>query len=174
LEEVSADGEDELRTLELDFGRGEIRDRSTNRRMFLMNSEEWVALRRGLYDKFSSGASVILFDMGVSYGSKIISSLKQLDSKNGAPELAKLGARSGWGKVIPTGDLEEGSKITLHIQNCVFCGEDDSKEECNFLRGVSSAIASSLYGREYKSSTKCTTNGSHVCRVDLVDRNYKE
>lgn len=148
--------------------------------MFMMTSNAWNSLRDQLYGKFSSGAEVILFDMGKSYGSELVSALRESLMKAGKNPLTGLDPRNlsqlvtstGWGRVHLSGDLEAGSYLSVVVSNCVFCaGEQSLAHHCPFLRGISVGIASNFYKAEYEISANCVIEKyHHFCKFELSQK----
>jgi hypothetical protein len=96
----------------------------------MLSSKSWIALSNQLYEKFSSGAEVILFDMGVSYGSDLVESLASRSgtshdkSKPDPHDFNQIAVKSGWGRVILGGDVEYGSHLLVTVEDCAFCARD--------------------------------------------------
>jgi hypothetical protein len=159
---------------------GVITSEFTSWRMIMFSSKSMRALIDELYGRFSSGADVILYNMGFSYGADLVSSMRARAEKKRAETLQitseptpgvfkDIAQRSGWGNINLGGDLDHGSHISIIVANCAFCGEDDFQHRCPFLRGVTMGIASSRYKREYSNSAVCVRNkqGVHVCKFEL-------
>ena len=150
----------------------EIRNKSTNSRVLLVGSDGWDSLQEGLYKKFSSGASVIILEMGISYGTTVASQ-SVLDSQSGesrARSIAHLWGlitNAGWGTLSLSGDLEEGSNIVVFVKNCVFCNKNHPNYPCNFLRGVGLGLATALFQQPYRSSSNCSVKEEHFCKIEL-------
>ena len=49
---------------------GTLRDNITHAHVFIMSRSGFRSMQNTLYEKFSTGASVILYDMGEGYGRK--------------------------------------------------------------------------------------------------------
>jgi predicted hydrocarbon binding protein len=143
----------------------------TGPKSFRMNANGWLALTRDLYDKFSSGAAVILYDMGLSYGSAFMSSL---DRRPSPKEIETFSAKSGWGEAILSGDLEFGAHLTVTIRECIFCSDYNDEDKnanrsCDFMKGVVTSLAQFTFNKSYKDSAKCFQNygNEHVCKFEL-------
>jgi hypothetical protein len=163
-----------------DLAKGEIKSNAVGWRMFMLSSNGWVALRNELYKKFSSGAEVILVDMGRSYGSTVVAELQKqkggkyqesLSDHRPDPRIfSRLATASGWGRVSLSGDLDGGKHFSVTVANCVFCGREESfSHGCPFLRGVSLGIASSLFRGEYSVLETCSVdkNQQHLCKFEI-------
>ena len=143
----------------------------TNSRVFLVGSDGWDTLQEGLYKKFSSGASVIILEMGLYYGSTVAST-SVIDSQSGESRarsianLCGLITNAGWGTLSLSGDLEEGSNIVVFVKNCVFCNKNHPNYPCNFLRGVGLGLVTALYQQPYKSSSNCSVKEEHFCKIE--------
>jgi len=154
-----------------------VRSSLTGGRMIILSADAFRSLEEGLYKKFSTGASVIILEMGMSYGSMLF---EILDKKaKASPEADPVNFRSamqllfnsGVGKISFTGDLDSGKEISFMISNCAFCDRDLIENNCNLLRGVLIGLMNNLYRRQHKSSLKCSVqNGAHVCKVDLAGK----
>ena len=64
-------------------------------RIFQMSSNGWARMQRGLRKKFSSGASLILFEMGSGYGSFLAT---RLDHKG--KSLNEIMQENNWGSAF--------------------------------------------------------------------------
>jgi len=128
---------------ELDLARGTMTNRRNNARVFIFGAEAWRNLKSELFSKFSSGAAVIFFGMGKSYGSSISKSLriKTMTSLRGS----KWAASAGWGLIRASGDLEGGTMVEVTIRDCVFCLDGSIEHGCNFMRGVIEGMADVAY-----------------------------
>ena len=153
-----------------------IMSRGSGWRMFMLSSNAWRTLTNELYKRFSSGAEVIMFDMGVSYSSELVALLASTARGAHPGDFKHLLMKNGWGKITVGGDLELGTHLAIVITDCVFCGEDgDIERNCPFMRGASLGVASALFKSEYKVSSKCNRNKSeiHVCKFELTSNNLK-
>lgn len=146
--------------------------------MVILTSDAFVSLEEGLYRKFSTGASVIILEMGFSYGSVLFESLnkaamanKDLDPPN-EKSLADLLMKTGCGKLSIEGDIERGSRLSFSVKNCAFCGKRIHELGCNFLRGIIVGLSAGLYAKQYKSTVECVQgkDGAHVCLIGLIGK----
>ena len=120
--------------------------------MLLLSSDAWDSLQDGLYRKFSSGASLIILEMGFSYGANLFDSLKRsATAKAGSDppnlnDLKRLMLKTGRGKLAISGDLDKGSHLSFAVRSCVFCeGKSAEEDKCNFARGIILGVSTGLY-----------------------------
>jgi len=146
--------------------------------MVLISSSAWMALQEGLYKKFSSGASVIIQEMGNQIGIMVFKSLKNLKDVESesrtinAQVLSQVMFSLAGGKVDISGDVETGSNVCFVIRNCAFCdGEKAEEYKCYFIRGMVTGFSSETYQKEYKSTVNCLQGeNGHLCTILLVGR----
>lgn len=105
-----------------------------------------------LYNDFGSGASVILFDMGLAYGISLVDGLMKAKcdetarQQNAIDILSGYATVAGWGKVIAP--RIEGPDIRVKVISCVFCSnidQESSEGRCYFLKGVLSGVAGTIF-----------------------------
>jgi hypothetical protein len=155
-----------------------IRSRDNGWRVLLMTSDALSSLQDGLYRKFSTGASVIILEMGFSYGSMLFESLNQMATIKGpeadppnAKALVELMMKTGCGKLTIEGDTERGNNLTVTAKSCVFCEGRSPDYTCNFLRGIVLGLSTGLYAKQYKSRVDCKQiNNEHVCHIELLGK----
>jgi predicted hydrocarbon binding protein len=142
--------------------------------MLIMGSDSWASLRDGMYRKFSSGASVIIQEMGTQVGIILFEASKssaKADSEPMTPKfLGQTMYRLGCGRYDVSFDPEKGGgNLVFTIKNCVFCeGEKAIEHKCNFVRGLAVGFISKLFGVEYDSAVDCRKNNDeHVCVISL-------
>ena len=155
-----------------------LRSKDTRRRMLVMGSDSWASLQDGLYRRFSTGASVIILEMGCSLGEMLFDSLnvsaseKPESKTHSVQELGNLMFRTGCGKYNISGDLERGSSLIFNIRNCVFCENKNAEEyKCNFVRGIAVGLSTGLFRKEYKSMVDCISDHQgHLCKIKLTNK----
>jgi hypothetical protein len=158
-----------------DSEQGEIRSKLTGWRMLMLSCDSWVSLEDGIYNKFPDKGSLIVMQMGFSYGSNLAEKIGTLDPKTGRTfrldptYLVQIMTKAGWGLISFTGDLSRGTHFSITIRNCVFCKKLHSYP-CDFLRGVILGLATKMFGQEYLSSTSCGADkdGEHVCHIEIT------
>jgi len=138
-----------------------------------MGSDSWTSLRDGMYKKFSSGASVIIQEMGTQVGAIIFDSIKASADADSDPITPKLLGQTmyklGCGNYHVSVDSEKDDDLVFTIQSCVFCeGEKAVEYKCNFVRGLAVGFMSKLFGVDYGSTVDCLkNNGEHICMISL-------
>ncbi|MDA4111382.1 MAG: hypothetical protein OK439_02505 [Thaumarchaeota archaeon] len=133
-------------------------------RVVVLNSSAWGSLQAGMYRVFSSGASVILYDMGRTYGRSVAHNLGE--SRDFNEMWPRLAAIAGWGKFKTKGDLKE-RRLEITVQNCAFCEDDkDQSHGCSFLKGVIDGTTSELY-EVVHSNMQCSGTDNHLCEFEI-------
>jgi hypothetical protein len=148
-------------------------------RMLVLSADAVKLMQDRLYKKFSTGASVIILEMGLSYGSMVFELLDKKSKQTQESEpltarsISQVLFKEGLGKFSFSGDLENGRNLSVSINNCAFCGNGDLGDNCNFLRGIVVALTGGLFQRQYKSKISCSvsqTTREHLCQIDLVSQ----
>jgi hypothetical protein len=166
----------------LDLRKGILLSTETNERVVTLSSRGCAALREDLYSRFLTGADVILFDMGLSFGREFAKSVgpriksmvmtrdSRFSIQNVDSVMRRIGTFEGWGKISIREDPSTGEikrKIIFSISDCAFCIDSDTCHSCQFFRGVAESLMVSMSGGLYESSANCKVNpdGVHVCEV---------
>lgn len=156
-----------------DFEReGVIKTKAGGSRIFFISSPGWAVIEKRLYEVFQTGASVMLTEMGGSYGRGVA---KEVMAVTREPylimkTLEELSMAAGWGSVEVKGDIEKGDALEVLVARCAFCADGEAGKEprCNFLAGVCAGTASEAYQREmYATELKCTRSGDPLCVISL-------
>ena len=154
----------------LDLGEGVLKSRNPiSERVFTLSTKAFGNLRHEMYEKFSTGADVIQYTMGQSYGRTIGESFK----KQGNPFssfgewMSILCDSEGWGKIAVRGDFYNGANLAFSLANCAFCEGPSTEHPCEFFRGVAETAIEEVYGNLYASSVTCRMGleGEHVCEI---------
>ena len=155
-----------------DEQKGAIVFTPTNKRVFIINAHAWSLIEQDLLARFLRGASPLLSEMGNAYGVAIALDYRSItdDPENVASYFEHLGLAAGWGKFSLTGDLAKGSKITIRVRDCIFCGSRnpgaERKDQCYFITGVCKGIADTVFGfPHYVRETKCCARGNDLCEI---------
>lgn len=147
-----------------------MRSGLTNSRVFVFPARTWAIMENTLFQKFSTGAEVILQEMGRTYGRQFGSRLG--DSKITMGETWKLARdlarNAGWGDLTIEGG--DRSPLFLTIHDCVFCSEVGHLElhSCQFLVGMALGLGDEMFGRQAKATeTRCMRAGADACVIEL-------
>lgn len=152
---------------------GVIRTKAGSSRVFFFSTRGWTVIEKQLYSVFSTGAAVMLSEMGVGYGKGVA---KEIMAYAKEPyfvlkTLEELSMAAGWGSVEVKGDIDKGSKIEVNISRCAFCALGDTAKEakCHFLAGVCAGTAAEAFGAPYQVvETQCIRKGDGACVMSLV------
>jgi predicted hydrocarbon binding protein len=157
-----------------DEEKGTVRFLPSDRRAFIMNAHAWDALEESLFLVLEKDAARILSVMGHAFGRMIALDYRSVTDE---PENIKsyfeyLSLAAGWGKFSVLGDLQNGSKITVRVMNCVFCTSRNAsvgrKNPCCFLMGVCKGTADTFFNFSHDvQETKCCAKGNDFCEVVL-------
>ena len=134
---------------DIDDNEGIIVNKRFGQRSFFLGANEWNSLIEKLHGTFSSGAAVILYDIGKSYGASSLEREKAIDAdlQLTIDLLSRESRVAGWGKVGIT-RTEKG--FAVRIQRCVFCSASGNHREiqigCFFVKGVIAGFAELLFG----------------------------
>jgi predicted hydrocarbon binding protein len=159
-----------------DENRGEIIFTPANRRVYITNGRSWSAVEHDLNAKFSKGAEYLLMGMGAAYGVATARDYRAItgDRENLAAFFEHLGLAAGWGRFQLAGDLVKGTRVTVRVYDCVFCGARDGNtarnQPCPFIVGVCKGIADVVFGAIHTAQeTKCRAGGYEFCEVSISE-----
>ena len=152
-----------------DVKEGLITNKKLGLRSFVLGAREWNSLVEKMYDTFRTGAEVILFDAGKSYGHSALEAERDSSTEATIDLLSREAQEAGWGQVTVSSDSP--GEINVRVRKCVFCVDarnpDQRQVGCYFLRGVISGYASTLFNQQnHVDETHC---GNDYCefRVKL-------
>lgn len=153
-----------------EFQTGAIKRRVSNARVFLVSARSWGIIQQNLFLTFSSGATVVLQEMGRAYGADLAKEGKRWSphAPDALKALQSLAGVSGWGTVTLRGDPIYESGLTITFDGCVFCSELPPAKTgdgvCHFLRGVVGGLTDGLYGGTHEvKETTCAARGGGRC-----------
>lgn len=157
-----------------DEARGAISFTPANRRVFIVNARSWDAVEHDLFAKLLKGAAPLILEMGNAYGQATALDYRSVtgDPERLATYFEHLGTVSGWGRFSLSGDLAKGSRITVRVSDCVFCGSRRTTagrtNPCHFMMGVCKGIADTVFGSPHSvQETKCSARGNEVCEFSI-------
>lgn len=157
-----------------DEERGVVTFTPANKRVFFVTGRSWDTVEQDLHNRLRKGASTLLSDMGFTYGTATALDYKSITSNPEAVAgyLEHLGVAAGWGDFTLSGDITQGSKIVIRVENCVFCRSRNAsvgrRDPCDFLMGVCRGIASIVFDCSYYAEeTKCCARANDYCEILL-------
>jgi len=137
-----------------------------NTRVYMMSGTAYATMYKKLFEKFSTAAASILFEMGQGYGEGIGKILK---TRGTLSEIANLIpqflAAAGWGKFFIETD-EKSFKIK--IENNMFSESvgNTGTVTCFFIVGWFLGVFKQVGGGEWKAvEEKCTSKGDPFCEI---------
>ncbi len=155
---------------------GRLEDQLLNIRVMIMDEDFYRGLRNKLYSSFQSGASVILYDMGIGYGEIIGHDIKKmggsrLEIVNGFVERGKS---HGYGifktpllKMILSG-LQGEPVVRLEDSFFATSAGDTGKSECYLVAGMIAGAAQVLLQKKFVCvEEKCLSKGDSFCEFKL-------
>jgi predicted hydrocarbon binding protein len=153
-----------------EFQTGAIKRRVSNARVFLVSARSWSIIQQNMFLTFSSGAAVVLQEMGRAYGADMAKEGKRWSPHppDALRALQSLAGVSGWGTVTLRGDPIYESGLTIAVDGCVFCSElplaKTGDGACHFLRGIIKGLTDGLYeGSHDVKETTCMARGDGRC-----------
>lgn len=148
----------------------------------LTNEEFWDAMQDGLYDTLNEGWSVILFQMGLKYGTSVGERARESvpDVPQAVKFLESYGLMAGWGRFktapfsLSEGKLADDLRVTVEDNFFARTGKKKKWEtpRCFFVSGLLAGIAEGLLGEGHNCiETKCMASGAHACEFLITRRN---
>ncbi|MBO3769573.1 MAG: V4R domain-containing protein [Thermoproteota archaeon] len=138
-------------------------------RSFTLRVESFGALLKRLYEKFGTGAAVILYEMGVSLGeSKVEGLVKKYKVDKQTALKIILAERSAKGWCIAEAEEANGKRAVIVARELFECLPFRNKQEkpvSQLFRGYLAGIFQRLYGKSFTvSEVECIAKGDSVCR----------
>ncbi|MGQ9479675.1 MAG: V4R domain-containing protein [Thermoproteota archaeon] len=140
-------------------------------RSFTLKVESFGEIAQGLYEKFGTGAAVILYEMGRILGDRKFKSATRKYHLNKQTTInIILAERSAKGWCIAK--LEEfsskGATVTVkELFECLFFKGQD-KPFSQFFRGYITGVFQQAYGKDVSvTETECIAKGDPVCRFKI-------
>jgi len=138
-------------------------------RSFTLRVDSFGAILKRLYEKFGTGAAVILYEMGLGMGE---SKFKDVMSKYQADKQASLRiilaerAAKGWCIAKIEEFNSKGAIIVAReLFECISFKNSQSKSASQLFRGYLAGISQQLYGKNViVAETECIAKGDDVCR----------
>jgi predicted hydrocarbon binding protein len=155
---------------------GLIEDPLLGLRVMVIDTEFYKGLRSKLYSKFDSGASLILYEMGVGYGEIMAKNMKEMGT--GKLEIYRKfihrGKRMGYGEfTVPwlesiVSGMRSEAKVYLKASFFSAAAGETGKTECWIVAGIVAGAAKIIFGREMVCvEENCTSKGDLRCEFHL-------
>ncbi|MEM3713197.1 MAG: V4R domain-containing protein [Thermoproteota archaeon] len=138
-------------------------------RSFTLRVESFGAILKRLYEKFGTGAAVILYEMGVSLGeSKVEGLIKKYKVDKQTALKIILAERSAKGWCIAEAEEANGRRAVILVRELFECLPFRNKQEkpvSQLFRGYLAGVFQKLYGKSFTvSEVECIAKGDGICR----------
>jgi predicted hydrocarbon binding protein len=155
---------------------GRLEDPFLNLRVMIIDEEFYRGLRKKLYTSFQSGASVILYEMGLGYGELMGESMKKMrvSRLEVIKSFMELGKTHGYGvfntpflKMILTG-LQGEPAVRLEDSFFATAVGKTGRAECYLMAGIVAGAAQVLLDKKFTCvEEKCLCKGDPFCEFKL-------
>lgn len=145
----------------------------TNLRVMIIDELFYKGLRNKLYERFQSGASVILYDMGIGYGELMGKSILLIGvSRLGVyKKFLDIGKKQGYGefqvpllKAIIAG-MKGQAYITLKDSFFATAVGKTGQAECFIVAGMITGAARQIFKKDVECAEEmCLSKGDPYCR----------
>jgi predicted hydrocarbon binding protein len=155
---------------------GLLEDSLVGLRVLMIDSEFYNGLRSNLYAKFQSGASLILYEMGVGYGDHMATTIKEMGAGTieGYKKFMERGKRQGYGEFkVPIiqailSGLKGEAKIYLKDSFFADSAGKTGNVECWIISGMIAGAARKILSKEVTCvEEKCKSKGDPQCEFRL-------
>lgn len=150
---------------------GMLKDRISSSHVFIFSRSAFRSMQGTLYDKFGSGAAVIMYEMGRGYGMKLGTGMlkRGLSPQMAFHEIEKFGYLAGWtdSHFRVLGDKE----IECVARNSIFTIErpETKSKSCFFLAGALAGNVTSMLNTEFRAEeTHCVVGGHELCKFRIL------
>lgn len=152
---------------------GVIKTKAGGSRVFFIGTRGWSVIEKQLLTVFSTGASVMLKEMGVGYGRGVAKEVMAVekDPSQVLKVLTELCQAAGWGAAEVKGNATKGQGFEVLISRCAFCasGQFGRDAACHFMAGVCAGAATEAFHAPYKAAeVKCMRKGDPLCVISLT------
>ena len=151
---------------------GCIEDPFLKLRVMVIDAEFYKSLTDKLYSSFQSGASVILYEMGLGYGELMGQRMKEMGTSRLqiVKDFIELGKTHGYGefntpfiKMVVSGIRGEP---LVRLENSFFASAigRTGKTECYLIAGIIAGATQVLFNKKYTCiEEKCLSRGDAYC-----------
>ena len=155
---------------------GYLEDPLVGLRVLTIDSDFYRGLRNNLYSKFQSGASLILYEMGVGYGERMAAAIQEMGA--GRIEVYKKfiarGKRQGYGEFkVPIlqaiiSGLKGEARVYLKDSFFAHASGNTGKVECWIVAGMIADAGKKILAKEATCiEEKCLSKGDPQCEFRL-------
>ncbi len=158
---------------------GRIEDPYLKLRVMVIDEEFYRGLRKNLYASFQSGASVILYGMGMGYGELMGENMKNMgvSKLEVIKSFMELGKSHGYGvfntpflKMILTG-IQGEPAVRLEDSFFATAVGVTGKAECFLMAGIVAGAAGILLNKKFNCvEEKCLCKGDPYCEFKLKEK----
>jgi predicted hydrocarbon binding protein len=151
----------------------------SNLRVMIIDEQFYKGLRDKLYERFQSGASVILYDMGVGYGELMGKNILSIGISKMSVyiKFLQIGKRQGYGefevpllKTIIAG-LKGQAYVTLKDSFFATSVGKTGRTECFIVAGMIAGAGHQILKKEVECvEEKCLSNGDPHCQFILKQK----
>ena len=155
---------------EFDVSEGIMKNRLTNGRAFILGSSAWSTMRQDMKDIYGSLGTVVVEQMGQSYGRSLgkIGKSMHMNLRTFFETMVRLGSKTGWGNLSLSGGDPLTGRARVRLDDCVFCTEPTGEKACEFFSGVLRGAADEITGKAHSvTETECAAAGGPWCEFFL-------
>ncbi|MEM1558008.1 MAG: V4R domain-containing protein [Thermoproteota archaeon] len=138
-------------------------------RSFTLRVESFGAILKRLYEKFGTGAAVILYEMGLGMGEskfKSVVNRYHVDKQTALKIILAERSAKGW-CIAQLEDFNKNNVVVVakELFECLPFKDSQEKQISQFFRGYLAGIFQQLYGKNVNvTETECIAKGDSFCR----------
>jgi predicted hydrocarbon binding protein len=138
-------------------------------RSFTLRVESFGAILKRLYEKFGTGAAVILYEMGIGMGEskfKSIVSKYHVDKQTAVKLILAERSAKGW-CIAQLEDYDRNGAIivTRELFECLPFKNSQERPISQFFRGYLAGMFQQIYGRSVSvTEVECIAKGDNACK----------
>ncbi len=125
----------------------------TRDRVLVLPAKFWTDVKIFLERAYGRAINVALSHIAEEFGMSYAEKMENLglDQVHALESLSQMAVVAGWGKVSIAGDTRTGEAFQVEVIDCAFCpmGQGIGDRRCDFVAGVATGVAKSLYRSEY-------------------------
>ena len=144
-------------------------------RAMLVRTHFFTVMEQGIRSILSSGADVVLYQMGYSHGrpswTQLLSNYR-VDSADDLQEISYIYSAAGWGRAEVVTFDKRAKKASLRFWDNFegLVKPEEVKSGCNFVRGHLAGLFSTVFDKENVkvSEVKCLSRGDAACEFSVA------